>query len=152
MRRASDPAGNVAGFGAGLDRRALLLGRLAGSADAGDGAGQAIPQHYLRQINGIRCTGCDVCTRVCPQQALRLHQQDQRTFYVVEPGLCDGCGVCVELCEAGAIDMAEKRISARPQLVELFSRRCRGCHVSFHLPRKPGEADSLCRICAVRGI
>jgi ferredoxin len=81
---------------------------------------------------------------------LRIRQQEQQTFYFVDPELCDGCGLCVELCEVGAINMASGDHPARPQIVNLFAARCQRCGTSFHLPRNTSEAPPLCRICAAR--
>lgn len=151
MRRASALAGKMTGrSGTCIDRRSLLLGRIAGKDPGGSQGAATYPRQFLRQINVARCIGCDVCTRVCPTGAMRIEQQEQQAFYLVDPGLCDGCGMCLDLCEVGAIEMTDGTPATRPQLVKLLSRQCRRCGAPFHLPHSAGGEDSLCRICAAR--
>lgn len=139
----------MVGFGTRLDRRSLLLGRIRPRLEPASGMAANATQ-YLRQINVDRCVGCDVCARICPPGALRIHHEDQRTFYVVDPARCDGCGLCLELCEVGAINMTRERPYAGVKVVELFSAQCQRCGAPFHLPRNVSSGTSLCRICAAR--
>lgn len=46
------------------------------------------------------CTGCMVCARGCPNQAI---SGEKKQPHVIDPELCDRCGLCAELCKFDAI-------------------------------------------------
>ena len=46
------------------------------------------------------CTGCMVCARGCPNQAISGEKQQP---HVIDPELCDRCGLCAELCKFDAV-------------------------------------------------
>jgi len=46
------------------------------------------------------CTGCMVCARNCPTNAIR---GEKRQPHVIDPALCERCGLCKELCKFDAI-------------------------------------------------
>jgi Pyruvate/2-oxoacid:ferredoxin oxidoreductase delta subunit len=46
------------------------------------------------------CTGCMVCARNCPSQAIAGEKQQA---HVIDPELCDRCGLCAELCKFDAV-------------------------------------------------
>jgi len=57
------------------------------------------------------CTGCFLCEKACPYQAIEREEIKDRKGNVlkvvakVNPGLCQGCGTCVALCRVKAIDL-----------------------------------------------
>jgi len=57
------------------------------------------------------CTGCFLCEKVCPYQAITREEIKNRegnvirNLAVVNPGLCQGCGTCVALCKSKSIDL-----------------------------------------------
>ena len=53
-------------------------------------------------VNEERCTGCQCCISVCPYQAIKLDQNNQRAM--VDETLCRGCGTCVSTCPSGAME------------------------------------------------
>jgi len=71
-------------------------------------AGTCVKLKKYRVIPG-KCTGCDHCREVCPQDAILgepyvAWRGDNRPYEIV-PKLCDGCGLCVEACPEGAIEL-----------------------------------------------
>lgn len=54
-------------------------------------------------VDPLRCSGCRLCLRDCPYQALEIGEAGGRTVARVNEVLCKGCGSCVVCCPAGAI-------------------------------------------------
>lgn len=56
------------------------------------------------------CTGCAVCARECPYDAIEMRHRDDESAYssiaLVTPDLCTGCGICVGSCPDKAIELA----------------------------------------------
>ena len=57
------------------------------------------------------CTGCFLCEKACPYQAIEREEIKDKKGNVlkvaarVNEGLCQGCGTCVALCRVKAIDL-----------------------------------------------
>jgi len=47
-----------------------------------------------------KCTGCMVCARRCPQQAI---SGEKKQAHVIDQSLCIKCGVCQDLCKFDAV-------------------------------------------------
>jgi heterodisulfide reductase subunit A len=55
---------------------------------------------FLPEYNKSLCTGCEVCTTVCPYKAINKNEEDE---IVITQVLCKGCGVCGATCPNEAI-------------------------------------------------
>jgi heterodisulfide reductase subunit A len=75
-----------------------------------------------RYVNADNCTGCGVCARKCPVEAIDEFNQGlgERTgifvpylqavplTYIIDREKCIGCGTCQEVCKAGAVEYDDK--------------------------------------------
>ncbi|HMQ58406.1 MAG TPA: 4Fe-4S binding protein, partial [Rhizobiaceae bacterium] len=85
------------------DRRAPLKRLLARRSYAGR---QDTIFPFVPAIEASTCTGCDLCLRMCPEQALSISRDDGGDVcYCADAAACTGCGVCTQLCESGAISL-----------------------------------------------
>lgn len=55
-------------------------------------------------VDQRRCSGCRLCVRDCPYQAIEIVRVGQREVARVNELLCQGCGSCAATCPAGAIE------------------------------------------------
>ena len=102
-------------------------------------------------IDAARCTGCDACARLCPQDAIRLEAGDGTSAYRLEHARCTGCGICVDVCADAAIRLGEW-LPAAPSSVPLSELVCPSCRVTFHRPVLPGGRGAVrCPVCDKRG-
>jgi heterodisulfide reductase subunit A len=70
-------------------------------------------------VNTARCTGCGVCTQVCPYSAPSLISEgDKAGLAEINPVLCKGCGSCVSSCRSGA---AQLRGFEQSQIMAMIS-------------------------------
>ncbi|MDO9087786.1 MAG: NADH-quinone oxidoreductase subunit NuoF [Anaerolineaceae bacterium] len=54
------------------------------------------------QIIEQACTGCTVCARNCPVNAI---SGERRQPHVIDPDTCIRCGICVQVCNFNAIEI-----------------------------------------------
>jgi heterodisulfide reductase subunit A len=60
----------------------------------------------VASIDAMKCSGCLLCTQVCPFNAIDTQvTRDGRTIAVVNETMCKGCGLCVASCRFGAADL-----------------------------------------------
>ncbi len=50
------------------------------------------------------CQGCGVCEKLCPQDALAVKKEGERSRVVFYPFRCNSCGLCVKTCIHHAVD------------------------------------------------
>ena len=55
--------------------------------------------YHAHRVNAEDCTGCMICMRNCPTEAIRI--RDGKATYSHE--LCVDCGQCISVCPEGAI-------------------------------------------------
>ncbi len=51
-------------------------------------------------INESGCTGCTVCARNCPQQAIT---GEKKKPHMIDQGKCIKCGICIDSCKFNAV-------------------------------------------------
>ena len=93
------PAGNVNDLNSLREQAAMLekqLQEIKGRIDRVQTGGGGAIAH----VNPDECTGCAVCLKVCPVDAITLND-----IAVIDPSRCTGCGMCVDQCPQNAIFM-----------------------------------------------
>jgi Na+-translocating ferredoxin:NAD+ oxidoreductase RNF subunit RnfB len=51
-------------------------------------------------IDPDKCTGCTVCAKNCPVNAI---QGERKSVHTIDTSLCAKCGKCVTVCTFGAV-------------------------------------------------
>lgn len=95
------------------------------------------PSNYRVHTNSDTCTGCELCTKRCPMEALRLEDfpqaknritrvpaEDEKDevelknkkgkVSVVNPDLCIGCGVCAYKCPSKSLVLERRETIQHP--------------------------------------
>jgi ferredoxin len=100
------------------------------------------------EIDGQKCSLCEVCVRRCPTGALTVERTAHRLELWLEPSLCVGCpqdGGCEPCCPEGAIErMSGDRVSAGAGRVVVAHSEmldCTICGASF-VPQSKLDAIS----------
>ncbi len=70
----------------------------------------AIPNAYHAVVDEERCTGCRVCVKRCPMDAVTVTDK----LAHVDEGRCIGCGLCATTCPEGAITLVLRKDASRP--------------------------------------
>ena len=107
------------------------------------------------------CTGCGVCSKLCPAGALTQKQEDGKFYLSFKPALCVNCKVCAETCMPKALKMKETaRLNyllenAEIRLFETERKTCSVCRFDF--VQKTGESQTsefggsdICPLCIDR--
>lgn len=99
---------------------------------------------------GAKCYGCGVCMRVCPQQALSIEKENEKSSVIsIEPWRCTACGLCQAVCVNGGItgmQINPLHHMGRQGHVRVYHDSCAVCGE----PIARGEESGLCIACAVK--
>jgi formate hydrogenlyase subunit 6/NADH:ubiquinone oxidoreductase subunit I len=73
-----------------------------------------VTSNYIAASDREQCTGCGICSRTCPIQAIDRAPDPEPRFRkfgrpVVDQTLCIGCGVCTLRCKAGAMKLHKRK-------------------------------------------
>ncbi|MBO3802929.1 MAG: 4Fe-4S dicluster domain-containing protein [Candidatus Brockarchaeota archaeon] len=99
-------------------------------------------------IDKSLCIRCDVCSKVCPKEAISVTMGEGKAVIALDEGKCVLCGACEPLCPAGAIKvrfngkrnnvLVEKGgFPTPPQKLAIEAERCpeRGADAARACPR-----------------
>lgn len=86
----------LSGFGGAIKNLGMGSGSRAGK--------QMMHSDVLPRVNQEKCTGCALCTRWCPTQAITV--VDKKAG--IDESKCIGCGECTVTCLVGAIKISWK--------------------------------------------
>lgn len=84
-----------------------------------DHGGSVDASNYRARINQDTCSGCGLCVKRCPMEAIQLEASEKATnklgrFAVLEAGGCIGCGVCAYKCPTKSIVLERREDITEP--------------------------------------
>ncbi len=59
----------------------------------------------IAYVDPASCTWCDLCSTVCPFDAIKMEEHKGKQVAMVISSNCKGCGMCTPVCPADAIDL-----------------------------------------------
>lgn len=95
-------------------------------------------------VIGKSCYGCQVCEKLCPQQAIQILEEEGRRYFVHNYAKCTHCSICKTVCNQKAIELSyiRKDGSRFFTAYEIESSRCKICKDPI-----PPSHDEYCIIC-----
>lgn len=70
-------------------------------------------KHYSLTLDKARCVGCEICTVICPREAIQIQKQPkpqggkaQRPTFDVSAQKCSYCGMCEPICPFDALKIS----------------------------------------------
>jgi len=112
-----------------------------------------ITRHHLLKLDREKCIGCDLCSAVCPQEAIELlpgvleeGKLLQRPTVDIDPQKCNFCGECVLVCPVNALHMIVDDEARIPVLEhEAFPKLTK--EITVDASRLPAEMAEACEAC-----
>ncbi len=99
------------------------------------------------------CSGCDICTRICPTDALTYKLDESGEYFLLNflDADCVGCNRCAIVCPEQAIQlekMVESRRLVDPEPRPVMTGKLVPCSVCGRPTRKrPFDEEPVCYIC-----
>jgi heterodisulfide reductase subunit A len=59
----------------------------------------------IARIDPAKCNWCNLCSDICPFDAIRMEKHDGKEIAAVLSASCKGCGMCNPVCPTDAIDL-----------------------------------------------
>jgi heterodisulfide reductase subunit A len=59
----------------------------------------------IASIDPSKCNWCDLCSRVCPFDAIKMEKRNGKQVASIVSSSCKGCGMCNPVCPNDAIDL-----------------------------------------------
>ena len=59
----------------------------------------------IARIDPAKCSWCDLCSDVCPFDAIKMEQRNGTQIASIVSASCKGCGMCTPVCPSDAIDL-----------------------------------------------
>ncbi len=78
--------------------------------------------NFEAAVDAEKCTGCSLCIKACPMEAIKLENKKA----VIDYKRCIGCGVCVIKCSKfKAMTLRQRAVTKKPNytMAEMFMRR-----------------------------
>lgn len=92
------------------------------------------------------CWACGICSKVCPNEAIKPKEKDGVWRMVCSPMKCTGCGICENVCMYGGIKgLKEVKLAAgkRVAVHKVQAQICPECGAAV----QPGSEYELCLRC-----
>lgn len=74
--------------------------------------GHLVSSPFQAALTPDLCTGCGICEKRCPMDALTMDHHQAR----LDPDRCIGCGLCVSTCPATALSLTRKPAALQPHV------------------------------------
>ncbi|TXT62831.1 MAG: putative formylmethanofuran dehydrogenase subunit F [Promethearchaeota archaeon] len=94
-----------------------------------------LKEHYRLLLDREKCTGCNVCVRICPKDAFRKYKPEgpkdlfgkkviykKKRYYVPfveDPDICVFCGLCTYLCPFEALKIESNGKEVKQEKIKL---------------------------------
>lgn len=92
----------------------------------------------------MSCYGCKTCEKLCPQQAIKIVDEDEKRYFTHNYAKCTHCGICKTVCNQDAIRLSYCKKDGKRIMTacEITARNCTVCNDPI-----PESEDGLCLIC-----
>ncbi len=76
----------------------------------------------IARIEKDACTWCGACANVCPYDAIRIENDGQKEYAVINNAVCKGCGMCLPVCPTDAIDLTAYSNSEIESMIDALAQ------------------------------